>query len=726
VIRTASPTDSPLLAALFAETPVGLAFWDTELRYQRVNDVLARMSGLTVDEHLGRAVGELLPQLGPRLEELLGEVVATGKPQRDVYIAGETPAAPGVTRHWSISCFPVRDEEGAVAGIGATVVESTGEIDAQLRAVHSALPVGVAFITPDMRYEHVNEALARVNGRTVDEHLGRTVREVLGEHGADAERLTREVIARGQPMELELGLRTPASPDEERFYEATYFPVYGSDHGLLGVGSVVRDVTDRHVLEQDREGLLRDALTARAQAQAAQIRAEAAREEAEAAREEAEAERGVALAARRRASFLATVTRRMAASMDYEATLREVVSSAVPYIADWCLISVVEPGGRLRPLAFAHSDPEREQLTAEFARGYKPGRGSSATSVLKTGEPELIADVTPARLAAIAQTSEQAGLLERLGIRHFGTWPIPSPQGEVIGALSLILGDSGRRFSDDDLVLAQTVATRAGLHITNARLYTERSQIAQTLQASLLPRELPEIPGIELASVFLPAGDQNMVGGDFFDVFKSGDGVWSAILGDVSGKGAKAAAITAAARHTLRAAALIDPQPAANLALLNRVLIADLAVPEFCTIVYARLCPGRDKLTARLANGGHPAALVLRDSGIVEEVSAGRGPLVGIVPDAEFQDTELELGPGDLLLLYTDGVTEVRTSDIALGERELVSTLAAQRGRSAHDVAEAIKRSALGLQGGVARDDIAVLAIRVPGAQAASASRRDS
>jgi serine phosphatase RsbU (regulator of sigma subunit) len=345
---------------------------------------------------------------------------------------------------------------------------------------------------------------------------------------------------------------------------------------------------------------------------------------------------------------------------------------------------------------------------------------------LKTGEPELIADVTPARLAAIAQTSEQAELLERLGIRHFGTWPIPSPQGEVIGALSLILGDSGRRFSDDDLVLAQTVATRAGLHITNARLYTERSQIAQTLQASLLPRELPEIPGIELASVFLPAGDQNMVGGDFFDVFKSGDGVWSAILGDVSGKGAKAAAITAAARHTLRAAALIDPQPAANLALLNRVLIADLAVPEFCTIVYARLCPGRDKLTARLANGGHPAALVLRDSGIVEEVSAGRGPLVGIVPDAEFQDTELELGPGDLLLLYTDGVTEVRTSDIALGERELVSTLAAQRGRSAHDVAEAIKRSALGLQGGVARDDIAVLAIRVPGAQAASASRRDS
>jgi len=613
----------------------------------------------------------------------------------------------------------VHDEEGTVVAVGATFVEATGEVYAQLRSLYSALPVGVAFITPDMRYAHVNEALAQVNGRTVEEHLGRTMHEVLGEHGADAERLTREVIARGAPMELELGLRTPASPDEERFYEATYFPVFAADDGLLGVGSVMRDVTDRHALEQDREGLLRDALTARAQAQAAQIRAEAAREEAE-------AERGVALSARRRASFLATVTRRMAESMDYEATLREVVSSAVPYIADWCLITLVEPGGRLRPLAFAHSDPEREQLAAEFARAYKPGRALSVTEVLETGAPEVVADVAPARLGAISENAEHVELLERLGIRHFGTWPIPSPQGEVIGALSLILGDSGRRFSDDDLVLAQTLATRAGLHITNARLYTERSEIAQTLQASLLPRELPEVPGIEVASVFLPAGDQNMVGGDFFDVFESGDGVWTAILGDVSGKGAKAAAITAAARHTLRAAALVDPQPAANLALLNRVLAADLAVSEFCTIVDARLCPGRDALTVRLANGGHPAALVLRDSGSVEEVSAGRGPLVGILPDAKFEDTELELGPGELLLLYTDGVTEVRTSDIALGERELVSTLAAQRGRSAGDVAEAIKRGALGLQSGVARDDIAVLAIRVPDAQASSAARRDS
>jgi sigma-B regulation protein RsbU (phosphoserine phosphatase) len=181
------------------------------------------------------------------------------------------------------------------------------------------------------------------------------------------------------------------------------------------------------------------------------------------------------------------------------------------------------------------------------------------------------------------------------------------------------------------------------------------------------------------------------------------------------GKGAAAAAITATARHTLRAAALIDPAPAANLALLNRVLVADLRPADFCTVVQARLYPGEDRLSVRLAHGGHPPALVLRADGTVESVEAGRGPLVGIVADAEFRESALELAPGELLLLYTDGVTEVRTSDLSLGPRQLISTLAAQRGRSADDVIEAVTASALRLQQGAARDDIAVLAIRCLG-----------
>jgi serine phosphatase RsbU (regulator of sigma subunit) len=506
---------------------------------------------------------------------------------------------------------------------------------------------------------------------------------VLGEHGAEAERLTREVIATGRPLEFELAVRTPGSPERERCYEVAYFPVFAPE-GLLGVGAVVRDVTDRRAQDRERERLLQDALTARAQADAA----------------------------RRRATFLATVTRRLASSMDYEATLREVVSSAVPYLADWGLVSVVEPSGRLRLLGFAHRAPERERLAEEFARRYRPGPASSVTHVLRTGTPMVIEDLTREKLAEMAHEPEYLELLERLGTRHLGTWPIARPDGTAIGTLSLVLGGSGRRFAREDLELAQTVATRAGLHLTNARLHTERSEIARTLQAGLLPRELPAIPGIDLASAFLPAGDENVVGGDFFDVFASGEGVWTAILGDVSGKGAAAAAITATARHTLRAAALVDPAPAANLALLNRILVADLRPADFCTVVQARLCPDEDRLTVRLAHAGHPPALVLRADGSVDSVETGRGPAVGIVADAAFEETVLELAPGELLLLYTDGVTEVRPSDLSLGPRQLIATLAAQGGRSAHDVVEAVTAGALRLQQGGARDDIAVLAIR--------------
>jgi PAS domain S-box-containing protein len=585
-------------------------------------------------------------------------------------------------------------------------------LDAQLRAVYAALPVGVAFVTPDLRYERVNEALARMNGVPVEEHLGRTVHEVLGEHGAEAERLTREVVEHRVPLQFEMAVRLPGAAGEERHFEATYFPVFAPSEQLLGVGAVVRDVSGRHRLEREREDLLRDALASRGQAEAARARAEAARREADAARTRAEAARRDAEAARRRASFLATVTRRMAASMDYEATLREVVASAVPYIADWCLVSVVEPTGRLRLLSFAHRDPVREALASEFARRYRPGSESSVTQVLRTGKPVIATDVSAERLAAIAQDPEYLALLHRLSIRHFGTWPITSPQGEVIGALSLVLGDSGRRFSPEDLELAQVLSTRAGLHITNARLYTERSEIAQTLQASLLPRELPEIPGVELASVFQPVGSENIVGGDFFDVFESAPGVWTATLGDVTGKGARAAAITAAARHTLRAASLVVPDPTANLALLNRVLIADSSVAEFCSVVHGRLCPGQAGVAVRLASAGHPPALVLRREGGVEVVGEGRGPLIGVLRDAAFADTRLTLRAGDLLLLYTDGVTDVLPGELARGERELVATLEASRGRDAREVADAVRAQALRLQDGVPRDDIAVLAVR--------------
>ena len=223
------------------------------------------------------------------------------------------------------------------------------------------------------------------------------------------------------------------------------------------------------------------------------------------------------------------------------------------------------------------------------------------------------------------------------------------------------------------------------------------------------------MPGAEVAARFRPAGDQNEVGGDFYDVFLSGDGVWTAIVGDVVGKGAEAAAVTSLARHTLRTASMLHDDPAANLALLDRVLRSDSAAPDFCTVFYTRLCPAQPPgggLDLRFANGGHPGPLLLRRDGTVEAIEAGRGPLVGAFGDAEFDQATLSLAPGELLLLYTDGVIEVRTSDVRLGERELHRTLSACAGASAEEVVAAVERRAVELQDGAPRDDIALVALR--------------
>src|SRR5579875_742287 len=591
-------------------------------------------------------------------------------------------------------------------------VPACDEPEAELDALYCALPYGVALLTPDLRYRSVNPALAKLHGLPAEEHVGRTVAEIAGAETSEAERLTREVLSCGRPIERQLALRPPAAGGE-RLLDVSCFPVYRDRHRLLGVGAVVRDVTERHRGQAERDALLREALVARAHAQAAVVRNQAAREESEAALQEAERERARAEAAHRRASFLATVTQRLASSMDYRETLREVVSSAVPYIADWCLVTLVAPAHQLEVLGFAHGDPARERLAEEFAAGYEPHERSTLGRVLRSGRPEVLTDLTVEQLTELVSDPRQLELLQRLGACHFGTWPIPDQRGGVLGTLSLVLDESGRRFSDEDLELAEVLATRAGLHLSNARLYAERSEVAHTLQASLLPRELPSIPGVELASAFLPAGDQTIVGGDFFDVFRSADRDWTAILGDVSGKGARAAAITAAARHTLRTAAVVNSDPAANLELLNRMLLGDLGIPEFCTAVCARLRPRTGRLGVTLAFGGHPPALVLRACGRVEPVPGGRGPLIGMFAEAEFEDTELELEPGDLLLLYTDGVTDFRQAG-GRGELELAATLAAQRGRSAAQVVDAVTESALALQGGAPRDDIALLAIRCP------------
>lgn len=712
-----------LLDAVFANAAVGIASWDLALRFERVNDELAAINGMSAEAHVGRTPAELLPTIGARVEADLRQVLETGLALRDVPVEGETPAAPGVTRFWLADYFPVRDPTGIVVGLAALVVEVTDErrarvradaalqrsafVDAELQSLYSALPVGVAFLGPDLRYQRVNETLARINGRPVSAHIGASLSDILGDLADSLETSLRQVMETRQPLELEVNAALPEGSSDVRALEATYFPVVDGGGELLGVGAVVRDVTHRHELELEQSRLLRDALIARADAEAAQVRTDDAREEADLTG--AEARRAHA-----RMALLADAGQRMAESMDWATTVRATARSVVPEIADWASVTVVEPDGRLRVVAVAHRDPELQQIAQALADDHvsDPDALVGSGFVIRTRRMQVLSDISPDTVRASADGPEHLALLEALNFKHVAIAPLETPAG-IIGALTFVLGDSGRSFSPEDLQLIEAVAGRAALHIYNARLYTERSHIASTLQASLLPSALPEIPGATVAARYRAAGDHNTVGGDFYDIFRSGEAVWTVIVGDVSGKGAEAAAITALARHTLRTASRLDGEPASNLALLNQALHEDAHSTAFCTVVYALMCPGDIGFDVRFANGGHPPPLLLRVDGTVESIESGRGSLVGAVPEARFTEATLRLAPGELLLLYTDGLTEVRTDDVMFGERDLRATLAAQAGASADEVVAAIERRAVELQAGKLRDDLAIVAIQV-------------
>lgn len=273
---------------------------------------------------------------------------------------------------------------------------------------------------------------------------------------------------------------------------------------------------------------------------------------------------------------------------------------------------------------------------------------------------------------------------------------------------------------DDRLLLAQTlVGVAVILALVLAAVVTERrraeetlEEIADTLQESLLPSELPAIPGIEVATGFRPTGERHIVGGDFYDLFQNEDGTWAVVVGDVCGKGAPAAALTGLARYTLRAAAAQERLPSRILAVLNQAILRQ-SPNDFCTVAYGRLEPrvaGGAGMT--LANGGHPLPLVLRSSGTVEEVG-WHGTLLGVIPDPELSDHTVDLAPGDSLVLYTDGLTEAHAPQRIVTPPELIAELSGYAGRPAAEIVEGIQRMAVDAEGGEPRDDIAVVVLRV-------------
>ena len=333
---------------------------------------------------------------------------------------------------------------------------------------------------------------------------------------------------------------------------------------------------------------------------------------------------------------LAESGRMLAASLDYEQTLRNVAEAAVPALADWCLVELVSEGVRQQTVV-AHVDPQLRQLASRMQE-LEPSRPRSATTlarVLATGESEMQLDVSDAHLQGVAVSDEQLALLRALEIRSAIVAPM-RVAARITGAMSFFTSVSARRFTEADRAIAEQLARRAAVVVDNARLHTTLAGIAGTLQESLLPAPLPDVPGWEIGALWRPAFEQPRVeiGGDFYDVFDTA-GTAFATIGDVTGHGVRAATTTSLLRHGARFASHVEPDPVA----IIRRLDEELRRSDHGAMATA-LCAALHDHSLLICSAGHPPALIADRHGRVSEAPAS-GPLLGGFPDSTWHQERI-------------------------------------------------------------------------------------
>src|SRR3954454_23037173 len=539
-----------------------------------------------------------------------------------------------------------------------------------LDTVFATAPVGLAFLDVEQRYVRVNPALAALNGRPVEAHLGQCVDDVPGRLAPALAALHRDAIDSGEPCRDREGSGT-LEGGETRHWIASCTPVRALDGHVIGVGVTVIDITERRAL--------------------------------------LEAER----AARLRADFLARAGAMLDASLEFEQTLVNVANIAIPEIADWCAVSILDESGELREVAVAHADPAKRELARELSERFPPDpeEPTGPLAVVRSGKTTYVPELTDDMLVAGLTDPEHLALVRRLELSSLIIAPMTARE-RTFGALTLVGAESGRHFEAADVQLAEELARRAAVAIENSRLYTERTRIAHALQVRLLPEQLPEVPGVRLAARYRAAGELNEVGGDFYDVFPRSGTDWALVVGDVSGKGAEAAAITALARYTLRAAAMGESTPSAALRRLNDAMLKDRS-SQFATVVLAYVGAAEDGgLRVRMALGGHPPPLVLRANGAIEAPGTF-GVVLGMIDDPLLHDSEFEVHPDALMVFSTDGVTEAGPRDAPFGQRGLTALMRGLAGRTPEQIVDSVEQAVVGAQPGEPRDDIALLALTV-------------
>ncbi len=410
--------------------------------------------------------------------------------------------------------------------------------------------------------------------------------------------------------------------------------------------------------------------------------------------------------ASQRVQLLAQAAAILASSLDYQQTLRNVAGLAVPQLADWCGVDLFDADGRRESVAVAHKDPTKltlaEQLREYDPEQLDPERGLG--KLLHTGEPQLYPQITEDMLEGAAVDDQHLRLLRSVGMRSVLLVPL-AVRDRVIGALTLVSAESGRGFGQGDLEFASQIAERAALAVEHARLYTDQTYSANTLEASLRPDSLPQIAGWSLAAEYRPAAE---FGGDFYEVWVVGE-EWIAMIGDVTGKGVDAAALTALARHTAREASYADPSPSYVLSRVDAALKRRDAL-AVCTALCLRL----HEAEVTIAAGGHPLPLRVHDGTVT---SAGEyGCILGALAHPSWPETTITLRPGETLIAITDGVTDaLDTAGERFGADRLEDLLEQVDGGSAESICRTVLDALAHYEAVEQADDIAILTLQYQG-----------
>src|ERR1035441_7562704 len=715
-------SDSALLATLLSKAPIGFALLGADLRFRRVNETLARLSGIGQAEHIGRAPAELWPEgLAAWTQSAARRVLADHEPlfqsdQPVIVPAPSSPAAgaadppdghsgriladmvpspgsgsagppgsaqgavpaPPQGRYWDLSCFPARDPDGDITGVALIAVEVTdlqaGQeavrrseeryrslVQAGAQVVWVTMPTGeIAEDSPEWRW---------ITGQTVEEYRRGGWLDAI--HPEDRERVGRdwqECISTGKVFDSRYRVRTKTG--SYRHYDVRAVPIERDGKIIEWVGAST-DVTGQREAEEMR-GRLTEQLSAAA---------------------------------------LRTARLQQATSMLAEAlTVLQVVE-------------VITEVGRsaigAERSTVALLDPDRLRLRTVNPGGLPESPGAPSGDIPLDVASVMTAAITARRPVLV----ENPEALRRLfdGVADVDLFLTHSDERAWVGLPLLAAGaplgalrfsfTRPRQITEEERVFLEALAGQCALALERASLFEREHTTAETLQRSLLPDRLPSVPGIILEACYRPVTKKMVIGGDWYDAFRLPDGRLAVAAGDVMGKGLTAAAGMGRVRNALRALALTDPRPAAVLAGLDRLFIATELEEQVTTVAYLVVDPATGEGMA--GNAGHLPPLLLSpgERPWLDPTEAGT-PLGWASPRQQYA---FRLPPGNTAVLYSDGLVENRRRGLDVGLDELVAVAAQAPKAVVEDPARLLSYLVERMLNGYEQDDdVTVLVLHNP------------